>query len=79
MSNMFTYCKNLKSISYLGKWNVEKVKDLSDVFLECRSLLELKGLEKWKVKNIESSDNYIDIFFNCSSLRNVPNTNIWEK
>ena len=37
---------------------------------------ELKGLEKWKVKNIESSDNYIDIFFICSSLRNVPNTNI---
>ena len=52
MKSMFHYCRSLKSLPYISKWDTKNVIDMSCMFYDCNSLKSLPDISKWDTKNV---------------------------
>ena len=68
---MFYFCKKLKQIPDISRWDTSKVKDISSMFYKCLKLE--KALDKSKFKKNINAEDY-DYY--CSSLIPKDNKNI---
>ena len=74
MSEMFSNCISLFSLSDIFKWNTNNVKDMSGMFYNCSSLLSLPDISKWNTINVTDISN---MFYKCSSLSSIPDISQW--
>ena len=65
MNHMFYFCSNLTSLD-LSNFDTSKVKDMGYMFRYCSSLTSIKGMI-----DLKSCESYVDMFYNCSKLRDV--------
>ena len=65
MYAMFEYCSSLTSLD-LSNFDTSKVKDMGYMFRYCSSLTSIKGMI-----DLKSCESYVDMFYNCSKLRDV--------
>ena len=65
MSEMFKECHCLSSVIIKQQWLMNKITDMSSMFLECNNLKHFNGsyLDTSKVKNFSK------MFYNCKSLK----------
>ena len=74
MSNMFSDCSSLLSLSGLSKWNINKVNNMSRMFYNCYSLNSLQDISNLRTNNVEDISY---MFYNCSSLLSLPDISKW--
>lgn len=65
MTDMFSCCFKLTSLD-LSNFDTSKVKDMGYMFRYCSSLTSIKGMI-----DLKSCESYVDMFYNCSKLRDV--------
>ena len=66
---------SLESLPDISKWNIENVKDISNMFSDCYSLKSLPDISKW---NFQKIINMKRIFSGCSnSLETWSNISKW--
>jgi len=65
MSNMFSECSNLTTLSEISKWNINNVKSVSGMFRGCSDLSNLPDISNWNTNNITNMNN---MFRGCSKL-----------
>lgn len=65
MYAMFEYCSNLTSLD-LSNFDTSNVTDMGYMFRYCSSLTSIKGMI-----DLKSCESYVDMFYNCSKLRDV--------
>ena len=66
---MFGWCKSLKSLPDISKWDTKNVTSMDYLFLACSSLKSLPDISKWDIRNV---NNMSYLFYNCSSLTSFP-------
>jgi len=67
MDYMFYYCKSLTYLDLSG-FNLENLKNSSNMFAYCINLKELKFSNNILTKNLESMES---MFFDCESLEKI--------
>ena len=75
MSYMFNYCRSLKSLPDISKWDTKNVKNMSWMFMDCESLIPLPDISKWDTKNVS---NMSYMFSSCTSLMSLPDISKWD-
>ena len=63
MRDMFSWCKELKSVGDISKWNVSKVTDMNSMFHGCKYFNQ--DISGWNVSNVE---NMWNMFFGCKKF-----------
>ena len=74
MSDMFSECLSLISLSDISKWNTSNVTNMSHMFYNCISLVSLPDISKWNTSNVT---NISHMFYNCNSLISLPDLSKW--
>ena len=74
LSEMFSGCSSLISISNLSNWDISNVTSLSCMFYNCPSLTSLPDISNWNTSNIIDLSG---LFYNCSSLKTLPDISKW--
>jgi predicted ribosomally synthesized peptide with SipW-like signal peptide len=66
-SQLFEYCKNLKEVKGLEKWDTSKVCDFKEMFFDCKSLevVDLSGFKTSSAKEVYR------MFRDCTALRTI--------
>ena len=58
-----------KKINYIFKCDINKVKDINNMFSDCSSLKSLPDISVWNTNHVE---NMKKILTGCSSLKSLP-------
>ena len=66
---------NISDLKSFSKLNLEKLKNIEDLFRECEKLTSLKGLEDFNTKNVE---NIAGAFFWCTNLSDIDALKDWD-
>ena len=74
LSYMFSGCKELISLPFITKINVDKVLDMSFLFSNCSSLSFLPDLSNWNTSNVS---NMASMFGGCILLSRLPDLSKW--
>ena len=69
--NMFSYCKNLKTINHLEYLNTSSVNNMSSMFDDCKKLTTL-DVSNFNTSSVTSMDN---MFFGCEALTSLDLSN----
>ena len=75
LSNMFSYCDTLLSISDFSNWNTTNVINMSSMFSYCTLLTTLPDISNWNTENVV---NMSQMFSFCKSLLNLPDISNWK-
>ena len=73
MSDMFSGCSSLLSISNISNWKANYVTDMNHMFYKCSSLLSLPDISIWNTSNVFDMSY---MFSGCSSLLSIPDIQI---
>lgn len=65
MNHMFYFCSSLTSLD-LSNFDTSNVTDMGYMFRYCSNLTSIKGMI-----DLKSCESYVDMFYNCSKLRDV--------
>jgi len=74
LSYMFSGCKELISLPFITKINVDKVIDMSFLFSNCSSLSLIPDISNWNTSNVS---NMASMFGGCILLSRLPDISKW--
>ena len=74
LSYMFSGCKELLSVPFITKINVDKVLDMSFLFSNCSSLSLIPDISNWNTSNVS---NMASMFGGCILLSRLPDISKW--
>lgn len=66
--DMFNYCTGLKTLD-VSQWKTDSLRKAERMFKNCG--LAIIDISNWNLSNISSSDNTVEMFRNCSSLKEL--------
>ena len=69
MSHMFYFCKSLKYLPDISRWNTFNVKNMSYMFYNCSSLQSLPDISKWNTNKLKDVQG---MFYGCKENLNIP-------
>jgi len=56
MSELFSECQSLQSLSYIESWNTCNLEDATKIINGCKSLISIPKFSKWDVKKLKKYD-----------------------
>ena len=69
MRGTFLFCKSLKYLPDISKWDTRNVQDFGEMFHECSSLKKLPDISKWNTKNVRYKEI---MFLGCDEAIIIP-------
>ena len=74
LTEMFSNCTSLISLSCLYKWNSYNITDMKGMFKKCKSLKSLPDTFKLDTDKVKDMS---ELFYDCSSLETLPDISDW--
>ena len=74
LSNMFSDCSKLYSLSDISKYTIN-IESMNSMFLSCIKLNHISNISNWNTSNVKSMAN---MFQNCKSLHPFPDISNWD-